>query len=307
MKGFCITNSESITENIQRILSEQLDDIVMQSDKKGAQVPKAIHEIRKSMKRIRAVLRMIRDEIGYSTYYRENVFYRDLSRKLSDIRNFEVLLGSITALKQELSNTIPSDVFDALLKELDRQQEEVTGGQARLIQLMKNTGREVKTGRERIHDLPIRNNDFSVFEGGIYRVYRQGRNYLSDARKNPSPNRLHDLRKKMKYFWYQVEILEPIFPGPMQAYATTLETIAESLGVYHDFQVLQEFLAQSEIIPDTRISEALQEACIAKKSMLLHHIWPLADMAYSEKPHSLLIRLASYWEIYATSPYEPIN
>ena len=305
MKGFCITNSESIAENIHRILSEQLDDIEIQSDMEGEQIHRAIHEIRKSMKRIRAVLRMIRDETGYSTYYRENIFYRDLSRKLSDIRNFEVLSGSIAALKQDLSTTIPSDVFDALLTEINHQQEEGTGGQARLIQLLKITGREVKTGRERINDLPIRNNDFSVFEGGIYRVYRQGRKYLSNARKHPSPTLLHDLRKKMKYFWYQVEILEPIFPGPMNAYATTLEAIAESLGVYHDLQVLQEYLAQSDIIPDALVSEALQEACIAKKSMLLQHIWPLADTAYSEKPHSLIKRLSSYWQVFVNPLYEP--
>jgi hypothetical protein len=93
----------------------------------------------------------------------------------------------------------------------------------------------------------------------------------------------------------------------MKAYATTLETIAENLGVYHDLQVLQEFLAQSEIIPDARISEALQEACIAKKSMLLRHIWPLADAAYSEKPRAMLIRLASYWKVYMTTNFEQSN
>jgi hypothetical protein len=154
MKGFCITNSESIAENIHRILSEQLDYIEMQSEEEGEQVHKAIHEIRKSMKRIRAVLRLIRDEIGYSDYYRENVFYRDLSRKLSEIRNFEVLSGSIMVMKQDLSETIPATIFDSLLEELDRQQEEATGGQVRLVQLLKNTGREVKTGRKRIDDFP---------------------------------------------------------------------------------------------------------------------------------------------------------
>jgi CHAD domain-containing protein len=305
MKEFCITNRESIAENISRILGEQLDYIEMQCRKKGANVPKAIHEIRKSMKRIRAVLRLIRDEIGYSSYYRENVFYRDLSRNLSDIRNFEVLSGSIRTLQQDLSNTIPVVVFDSLQEELDKQQEEVTGGPSRLVQLLRITGKEVRTGRERIQDFPIRNNDFSAFEGGLYRVYRKGRKYLRDARKNPSPDRLHDLRKRMKYFWYQMEILQPIFPGPMKAYASTLESIAENLGVYHDLQVLQEFLAQTKIIPDTRINEALQEACIAKKSMLLHDIWPLANVAYSEKPNAMLNRLASYWKVYAAQVHQP--
>jgi CHAD domain-containing protein len=301
MKGFSITNSESIAGNIHRILLEQLDYIKMQSEREQEDVHKAIHEIRKSIKRIRAVLRMIRDEIGYSSYYRENVFYRDLSRNLSEIRNFEVLSGSIRTLQKDLSNTIPADVFISLEEELGRQQEEVTGGPARLNQLLKKTTGEIDNGRERINDFPIKHDDFGALEGGLFRMYRQGRRYLRDARKNPSPAQLHDLRKRMKYFWYQVDILQPIFPGPMKAYASTLETIGENLGVYHDLQVMQEFLAGSEIIPDARVNEALQEACIARKSMLLQNIWPMAGMAYSEKPRAMVNRLASYWEVYARS------
>ena len=135
-------------------------------------------------------------------------------------------------------------------------------------------------------------------------MYRQGKKYLQDVRENPSPKQLHDLRKRLKYFWYQVEILKPIFPGPLKAYASTLERIGENLGIYHDLQVLQEFLSELTIIPDAIINETLQEACLAMQSMLLHNIWPMADIAYSEKPAALVNRLASYWRVYAHSEYD---
>jgi len=304
MIGFSISNTESISINIHRILLEQFHYIIMQSEKGQEEVHKSIHETRKSMKRIRAVLRMIRDEIGYSSYYRENTFYRDLSRKLSEIRNFEVLSKSIKNLQEDLSNTIPPDVFALLEEELGRQRKMVMGGQAGLTQLLKETAGKIEIARDRIYDFPIRHNDFRAFEGGLSRMYRQGKRDLRDARNNPSPTQLHDLRKRMKYFWYQVEILQPIFPGPMKAYASTLETIAENLGIYHDLQVLQEFLSESNIIPDYKVNEALQEACLAKKSMLLYNIWPMADIAYSEKPAAMVKRLASYWKVYSHSDYD---
>ena len=307
MKGFSISNTESISINIHRILLEQLHYIIMQSERGQDEVHKSIHETRKSMKRIRAVLRMIRDEIGYSSYYRENTFYRDLSRKLSDIRNFEVLSNSIKNLQEDLSKTIPPDVFALLEEELGRQQNMVMGGQAGLVQILKEIAGEIEIARDRIYDFPIRHNDFRVFEGGLSRMYRQGKRYLREARNDPSPNQLHDLRKRMKYFWYQVEILHPIFPGPMKAYASTLEAIAENLGIYHDLQLLQDFLSESNIIPDDKLSETLQEACLARKSMLLYNIWPLADIAYSEKPAALVNRLASYWNVFKQSKPEPLN
>jgi CHAD domain-containing protein len=273
----------------------------MQSEKDQEEVHKSIHESRKSMKRIRAVLRMIRDEIGYSSYYRENTFYRDLSRKLSDIRNFEVLSDSVKNLGEDLSNTIPPEVFALLEEELGRQRNMEMESQAGLTQMLKEIAAKIEIVRDRIYDFPITHNDFRAFEGGLFRMYRQGKRYLSDARKNPSPSLLHDLRKRMKYFWYQVESSQPIFPGPMKAYAGTLESIAENLGVYHDLDLLQEFLSGSSVIPDHQINETLQEACLAKKSMLLHNTWPMADIAYSEKPAAMVNRLASYWKIYANS------
>jgi len=303
MKGFSISNTESISINIHRILLDQFHYIIMESEKGQEEVHKSIHETRKSMKRIRAVLRLIRDEIGYSSYYRENTFYRDLSRELSEIRNFEVLSGSIKNLQEDLSNTIPADIFALLEEELGRQRNMVMGGQAGLSQLLKEIAGKIEIARDRIYDFPIRHNDFRAFEGGLFRMYSQGKRYLRDAKKNPSPTQLHDLRKRLKYFWYQVEILQPIFPGPMKAYASTLETVAENLGVYHDLQVLQKFLGESSIIPDHKINETLLEACLARKSMLLYNIWPMADIAYSEKPAAMVNRLASYWRVYAHSDH----
>ncbi len=301
MKGFSISNTESISINIHRILLEQFHYIIMQSEKDQEEVHESVHETRKSMKRIRAVLRMIRDEIGYSSYYRENTFYRDLSRNLSEIRNFEVLSSSIQNLQKDLSNTIPPDVFALLEGELGRQRNLVAGGPAVLTQLLKEIAGKIEIARDRIYDFRIKHNDFRAFEGGLFRMYRQGKRDLRDARNNPSPTQLHDLRKRLKYFWYQVEILQPIFPGPMKAYASTLEKIGENLGVYHDLEVLQEFLSELTIIPDPQVKEALQEACLARKSMLLYNIWPMAEMAYSEKPEAIISRLASCWKVYANS------
>jgi CHAD domain-containing protein len=307
MKGFSITNSESVSINIHRILLGQFHYIIQQSEMDREEVHKSIHETRKSMKRIRAFLRMIRDEIGYSSYYRENVFYRDLSRQLSDIRNFEVLAGSIRDLKEDLSSTLSSDVFSSLEEELDIQRNRVMPGKAALNQLLKEVAREVAAARERIYDFPIRHNDFRAFEGGLFRMYRQGRRYLKQARRDPSPTLLHDLRKRMKYFWHQVEILQPIYPGPLKAYAATLEKITENLGTYNDLQILQEFITESDIPSDPVIQETLQEACRAKQTMLLHDLWPRADMAYSEQPEAMVARLGSYWRIYFRTNPEPLN
>ena len=115
MKGFRISKRENIKENINRILYEQIDYILDHCKSKPEDMHVSIHEIRKSIKRIRAVLRLIRDEIGYSSYNRENVFYRDINRGTSELRTLNVLAFTLNGLSSDLSGKIPAKEMEPLI------------------------------------------------------------------------------------------------------------------------------------------------------------------------------------------------
>ncbi len=84
MNDFVIDTNKEITHGIKKVINDQIDHVIqICSDENKWDIHKFIHEIRKSFKRIRAVLRLVRDEIGYDNYSRENIFYRDTNRKLS--------------------------------------------------------------------------------------------------------------------------------------------------------------------------------------------------------------------------------
>jgi len=63
-------------------------------EKKGS----AIHEIRRSFKKCRSLLRLIRDSMGYAMYYRENTQMRDMHRLLSHARDADVFYSMWKAL-----------------------------------------------------------------------------------------------------------------------------------------------------------------------------------------------------------------
>ena len=66
--------SQNVKQNVLRMIHEQYDQIIFFCNARNVDPDKSVHEIRKSFKRLRAILRLIRDAIGYSTYYRENSF-----------------------------------------------------------------------------------------------------------------------------------------------------------------------------------------------------------------------------------------
>ena len=293
-----VLHTETVAENVNRILKGQINNIIGHCTGEQEDKHKSVHEIRKSIKRIRAVLRLIRDEIGYSTYYRENIFYRDLGRRLSEVRNFNVLIDSTGLLRTDLSNTIPGSEFDPLIASLEEQRNKLLDRLVIQEEIMKAIPKKLDTAKSRIRDFPVLHDDFSAFAGGLIRIYRQGKRYKDISRQHPTSRNLHDLRKRIKYLWYQMLILYPIFPSMLQAYAEILNQIGENLGNHHDFDVLHRFLDQNPGLLEERIHTTLMEACEIKKTSILSHTWNAIDSIYSEKPMDIAGRFTHYWSIY---------
>ena len=57
-----------------------------------------MHEARKDMKKLRALLRLARGELGEDTFRRENACFRDAGRELAGVRDADVMLDTLTSL-----------------------------------------------------------------------------------------------------------------------------------------------------------------------------------------------------------------
>jgi CHAD domain-containing protein len=298
MNGFSISKRESVKENIDRILYEQIDYILGHCNREQEDIHVSIHEIRKSIKRIRAVLRLIREEIGYSTYYRENVFYRDINRSISELRTYNVLALTLESLKKDISGNFSEEVIDPMIESIREQRESLLAQVMSEDRVLSGLSKKFSKARKRIPGMPIEHDGFEVFAGGIFRMYRQGKEYLLAARKDPDMHHLHDMRKRMKYLWYHIEILRPIYPGLLKAYANSLEKITEKLGVYHDLAVLTEYLQHEDAGLRKNYQETLLDACEFRKSSILPGVMRNAGALFSEEPESLVQRMGEYWKIY---------
>jgi CHAD domain-containing protein len=298
MKGFRITNRQTVKENINRILFEQVDHIIDLCESGQQDVHLSVHEIRKSIKRIRAVLRLIREEIGYSTYYRENAAYRDINRSISDLRTYDVLILTLENVQAELSRKLPDGPVEPLIRSIRDQRDEMLAEVFSGDETFRELAERVREAKTRIPDLPVRHNGFEAFSGGIFRMYRHGKEYLTSATKDHDMHHLHDMRKRTKYLWHQIQIVKPIYPGALGALARSLETITEKLGTYHDLAVLSGYLKKNGEGLEDEIREAFLDACEFKKSALLPGIFRKAGTAFGEKPEALVQRLGEYWKIY---------
>src|SRR5688572_11566437 len=110
---------EPFSTGLRRIATEEIDSALnhLRRYSKGRDV--AIHEARKSGKKLRALLRLSRFALGDVVYRYENAAIRDASRLIAIARDSDVLVETLDDLVKFYQDQLPQpDVFDVLRKKL---------------------------------------------------------------------------------------------------------------------------------------------------------------------------------------------
>lgn len=296
--AYRLENNESFPEGIKRVALEQLDRAVGQLTE-AEDRDEAVHEARKHFKKIRAVLRLVRDEIGEEVYKPENVCYRDAGRRLAAVRDSFVKVETLDAVTARFAQTLAPGAFETLRETLVQRHAE-----AKQHVLDEEHGADevvatLNEARTRIPDWPIAHDDVSAFDGGLQRVYKRGRNRLSDARDEPGVEILHEWRKRVKYLWYHTRILQPIWSEPLSELADEIHDLADYLGDYHDLAVLRNTVVEEpEVCGTVPAAQHLIGLTDRRRAELQAAAWPLGERLYVELPDAFVARMGSYWEIW---------
>lgn len=294
MESFKINAAITLGESLKEILMGQISHLENQM-KSPVDVHKAIHETRRTIKRIRAVLKLIRDETGYNNYYRENSFYRDISRRMSVVRDSYVLFQTLDLIRTGHPEALPEDDFlklkEVLLSRIDTDLSGFiqSGGFEQILE-------DLSHARERIAGICQLRNDFVSIRKGIRRVYRRGRKNLFRVKDQYHMDEFHEYRKNIKYLQHHMELIQPVFPELLKPYARTIDKHAEKLGDTRDCERLELYLQQTvpyEIAASGK--KRLLELTIERRNQLMKKIFSRSDLIYAEKPADFTRRIKTYW------------
>jgi CHAD domain-containing protein len=100
----------------------------------------------------------------------------------------------------------------------------------------------LEKGRKRTEGILIKNKDFEILFLGLIRVFNQCLRSMILAKNEPSDVNLHEWRKKVKYLYYQFQVLTPVLPEELVVYMPKLDQLADCLGEDHDFAELEDSL-----------------------------------------------------------------
>jgi CHAD domain len=118
-RRFRLGDGELAPDGVRRIARGQLDmSLERLEGDTDEDLGTAVHETRKSLKRLRATVRLARDELGDESYRRENVAFRDAGRRLGAARDSRVLLETFDALIDRYRHEAPPERFERFKRTL---------------------------------------------------------------------------------------------------------------------------------------------------------------------------------------------
>lgn len=294
--SYRLQENETLVYGLRRIVFEEIDVALGYLDRAADDdgMDDAVHESRKSFKKVRGLLRLVRKEIGETGYKRENICFRNAGRLLSGLRDSRVMIDTLEELHKSDRDEFDSHFYHVLHENLHRS---YLATRTRVLKqdALKEASEMIRAARHRVDRWPIQDDSFPAVSGGLRKVYKRGRNRLDDALDDPVAENFHEWRKRVKYLWYAIRILHPTWPTYMATLADELHELSDYLGDEHDLAELKTLLNGYSTAPHDADRYKVLSSIELIRRRLQTRAYELGQRLYTETPDAFVGRLGAYW------------
>ena len=291
--AFQLEAGETLAAGLGRIAAEEIErariSLLPPTDPEAG-----VLEARKSLKKVRSILRLSRAPLGKRRFRDENQRYRDLARRLAEQRAGTVRVEALDGLAQSMDGQAPRQELQASRRRLvpRRRRYGDQGVRAEVADALT----EARLGID-----AIALQGFKAVRPGLARTYRTGRKRMREAIEKPSMAAFHDWRKRVKDLWYHMRVFGPARPKKLRPFADELHLLSDYLGDAHDLDLVEAALHE-EARADPLFDPApllffLYEARAAKRSAAIE----LGRRIYGESPDRFVARIEKYWRTWGNT------
>lgn len=229
--AFVLTDT-SLQDALRRLAGREIRRALAHLSRDTELPPDAVHEIRKSIKKTRALLRLVKHGME-DVRQAENAVLRDAGQALAVQRDRAVRLATL----DRLVGPEPAPAFADLRRMLA--QEATAPVPTPPLDLRPTFAALL----DRVQGWKLHGSDKRILAAGLAETHGRAQLMMQRARRNPDLDHIHDWRKRAKDHWYQARLFVPVWPDVMKPITAAADRLGEALGDHHDLGVLASHLA----------------------------------------------------------------
>jgi len=230
LMSFVLAPHETPGAGLTRVIQEQVAKLSVECVDAMQDTSAFAHKARVRCKRVRAALRLARPMMGAKAFRKENRWWRDQARLLSELRDVGARLEALESLRPFLAARIGTAMTRKLGERFEKERQVVEAGESigTFIEAMN------KRGDTLIPKLP--DGGVGDMMEGLGDTYRAARIAMKNALKDEEPELLHEWRKQAKYHALQARLMRLHFPDVLDQRVAGVRDLAGLLGEVQDIE-----------------------------------------------------------------------
>jgi CHAD domain-containing protein len=252
----------------------------------------AVHDARRRVKKIRAIIRLVRPVLDRTSRIVDNEL-RDVSRMLAPVADGQGVIDTLNELATRYRTALPERTVGAARAGLIRRSAR-TDQETDARGVLQKAAETLRGEQGRVKHWHLAAEGFRAIGPGLEESYRRARHLMIASWSKPTPSHYHRWRQHVKDHWFHVRLLESRCGHHLEAYGRRLEALDGVLGEYHDVILLREILVTDGYVSREETARCLRVVARYQR-VLRHHAERLAVGIYSERPRRFVRRVRRLW------------
>jgi CHAD domain-containing protein len=292
-----------MSESVRRVALAELEyaesALRSASDRHGG-----IHSARKCLKRLRALLALIRPGLPDPVFDNLTDRLRAIALRLAPARDAHALIDAIDKLGTDASDaaTTPTQSLRAwLMKRRDAAERNLEST------AVSDALRALSGLKPAVAGLAIYPDDFQVIAEGLRLRYKAARRAFAEAFATGHDEDFHEWRKGVQHHWRHMQLLAPSWPAVLNARVEDARALSQLLGDDHDIALLSRLISTPTMVFGTpNDTQSFLRRCRKRQKALRRDAEIRGERLFAERPRSFVEHIEEHWRLATEVLQRPI-
>jgi CHAD domain-containing protein len=243
--AFRVRPDESMAHGLRRLAKKELSSAG--EHLQSAEPPRedAIHEARKSVKKVRAIVHLVKSDNGRGLAGSKKRL-RDANRVLSQSRDADAMNETLSKLLNRRPRLLSEHTRARLHRQLSTHRDAVARTTAR-EGAWKDVADELRAIKRTVKRWSQSHKGFGSLLPGLRVTHKRGRKAMAQALDRGRAEQFHEWRKQIKALWYELRLIEDS-SARIRKDIKALDQAETALGDDHNVAVLCAYLSGAQAV-----------------------------------------------------------